>query len=430
MVSTPLSRKDINTWYRAILAIFFASGLALSGLLARLPDIAHGLDLSAGPMGLLLLAQTLGSFLAVTVSGVLVSRFGARRCLSLSYLISTCGLAGVGIAVHHSNIPLAVICLSTIGLGSAVSNVSANVQGVAVERALGRFVTSTMHGFFSIGTVVGALLSALDTQLGIPFLWHSIYFACLIAIIVAYSIYQCHSEHYGAEDTHTMQQVSSYRVRDAWRDKHTIFIGLFVLGMALAEGSANDWAALALTQEYGAGATTGSIGYAVFVGAMTFGRLSGTWFLNRYGRVPVIRATCTLALCGLSIFILAPNILIGFFGLLIWGIGVSLGFPTGMSAASDDPHKSAVRVSVVSTIGYAAFLGGPPLLGLLGEHFGIRQGLSIVLGFILLSMFLTKHLRPPEKTTQHRPIYTESLPIITSIQVHSEQNEQPPRTLD
>lgn len=394
-----LDQRDIKKWYRAVLAIFFASGLLTSALLARLPDVSTGLRLSAGPMGMLLLGMTIGSFSAVTFSGYLVSKLGSHKTLVMGYALACTGITLVGVAVHVSNIVLAVIGLVLNGLGMASSNVAANVQGVSAERALGRFVTPIMHGFFSIGTVAGAGLGTLDTRLGISFMWHMVYFAIAILLIVLISLRFCHNENYGQDDTQTLSQVGSYRVRDAWRDKRTILIGIFVLGMALAEGSANDWVALALTHDYGADKTVGSLGYTFFVIAMMTGRFSGTAFLNRFGRVKVLRVTCTLAIVGLALFIFAPTISLGFVGLFIWGLGASLGFPTGMSAASDNPVKAAIRVSVVSTIGYAAFLGGPPALGLLGEYLGIRNALLAVLIFIVISLILTGQLEPRRKNT-------------------------------
>ncbi|WP_237188811.1 MFS transporter [Rothia nasimurium] len=389
---TQLSDRQIKTWYRAVLGLFFASGLVVSALLTRLPDVANGLGVSSGPMGLLLLGMTIGSFCAVSFSGALVARHGAIRCIAAAYTTTVTGMILIGLGVHLTNVPVTLLGLMLQGLGSAVSNVASNVQGVANERALGRYVTPIMHGFFSIGTVIGAAIGTLDTRLGVPFAIHMLYFALAVAALVLISLKLCHSEHYGQDDTQAIAAVGSYRVRDAWRDKHTILIGLFVLGMALAEGSANDWVALALTHDYGTSNTIGSLGYFTFVVAMMAGRFGGTTLLNRYGRIPVLRATCTLAILGLAIFILAPTVPLGFIGLVLWGLGASLGFPTGMSAASDDPLKAAVRVSVVSTIGYAAFLGGPPLLGLLGEHFGIRNGLIVVLVFVAVSLVLTSRL--------------------------------------
>lgn len=401
-----LADRDVKNWYRAVLGLFFASGLVVSALLTRLPDVATGLGLSSGPMGLLLLGMTVGSFCAVSFSGALVARFGAVRCIAAAYATTVTGMALIGLGVQFTSVLLTLLGLIMQGLGSAVSNVASNVQGVANERALGRYVTPIMHGFFSIGTVAGAAIGTLDTRLGVPFWLHMVYFALAVAALVLVSLKFCHTENYGQDDTSAIAAVGSYRVRDAWRDKHTILVGIFVLGMALAEGSANDWVALALTHDYGTSNTVGSLGYFTFVVAMMAGRFGGTALLNRYGRVPVLRATCTLAIVGLALFIFAPTVPLGFVGLLVWGLGASLGFPTGMSAASDDPFKAAVRVSVVSTIGYAAFLGGPPLLGLLGEHFGIRNGLLVVLVFVIVSLALTGRL---DATASGRPVHTEKL---------------------
>ncbi len=78
-------------------------------------------------------------------------------------------------------------------------------------------------------------------------------------------------------------------------------------------------------------------------------------------------------------------------------MGASLGFPVGMSAAADDPAKAAARVSVVSTIGYTAFLGGPPLLGFLGSHFGVLHALLIV-SIILVPVRARGSGRPSART--------------------------------
>lgn len=62
---------------------------------------------------------------------------------------------------------------------------------------------------------------------------------------------------------------------------------------------------------------------------------------------------------------------------VLWGLGASLGFPLTISAASDTGPDAPTRVSVVATTGYLAFLVGPPLLGYLGEHYGLRSAMLI-----------------------------------------------------
>ena len=96
------------------------------------------------------------------------------------------------------------------------------------------------------------------------------------------------------------------------------------------------------------------------------------------------------------LLLLGPIVLgVALAAVVLWGLGASLGFPVGMSAAADDPRRAAANVSVVSTIGYGAFLGGPPLLGLLGEAVGVRGALGFVMIFVIVSMLLVSNLRPP-----------------------------------
>jgi cyanate permease len=90
-------------------------------------------------------------------------------------------------------------------------------------------------------------------------------------------------------------------------------------------------------------------------------------------------------------------------GAVLWGLGASLGFPVGMSAGADDPARAAVRVSVISSIGYTAFLAGPPLIGLLAEHVGILHALFVVVGALTLGLAAAGAARPlpaPAATTQ------------------------------
>ena len=83
--------------------------------------------------------------------------------------------------------------------------------------------------------------------------------------------------------------------------------------------------------------------------------------------------------------IMVPVVWIAIVGTVLWGLGASLGFPVGMSAAADDPRKAAARVSAVATIGYVAFLVGPPSIGFLGDHVGILNGLLLVLVLVAIA---------------------------------------------
>jgi predicted MFS family arabinose efflux permease len=168
-----------------------------------------------------------------------------------------------------------------------------------------------------------------------------------------------------------------------------------VLAFALTEGAANDWLALALIDGYDAPRWVGVLGFAGFVVAMTAGRLLGTVVLDRYGRVPVLRATAVLALAGLLLLVLGPHPVLVGLGVVAWGLGASLGFRVGMSAGADDPARAAARVSVVSTLGYAAFLAGPPVLGFLGDRVGTLESLLVVAVLLVPTLLLVSVAREP-----------------------------------
>ena len=83
--------------------------------------------------------------------------------------------------------------------------------------------------------------------------------------------------------------------------------------------------------------------------------------------------TAVTTAAGLLLVVLGGSTALALAGAALWGLGTSLGFPVGISAAADDPVRAAARVSVVSSIGYTAFLAGPPLIGLVAESVGIRE---------------------------------------------------------
>ena len=77
-------------------------------------------------------------------------------------------------------------------------------------------------------------------------------------------------------------------------------------------------------------------------------------------------------------------------GAVLIGLGISLGYPVGMSAAADDPRQAAGRVSVASSLGYAAFLAGPPLIGVLADRVGVLHAVTLSGVLLVAAMFLSR----------------------------------------
>ncbi len=181
----------------------------------------------------------------------------------------------------------------------------------------------------------------------------------------------------------------------AWTEPRTLLLGLFVFCMAFTEGTGVDWLGVAVIDGYDAAPALGSLTFAVFLAAMTLGRWFGPQVIDRLGRVTTVRASALVALVGLLLVVFGGVLPLAVVGSALWGLGAALGFPVGMSAAADDPRHAAGRVSVVSSIGYLAFLAGPPLIGFLGHEVGTLRALTAAAGAVTLGLLVSGVLRPP-----------------------------------
>jgi MFS family permease len=392
---------DIAAWRNALFIVFAACGLGISSLAARIPTISLALSLTTAEVGLLLSGMAVGSIVGLVASGHLVANFGARKTIVVAFTVLGIALAvtAFGIALFGS-FGLSFAALIVVGASMGTCDVAMNVSGAANERAVGRTVMPVYHAFFSIGTVVGAGLGSLAEALHVPLEIHITVLAVLaiLAVLIASRFLLPETaEDAGDDSPHTD---STWRARlGIWKDPRTILIGLIVLGFAFTEGSSNDWLAYAMVHGHGSDRAVGAAVYGLFVTAMTIGRLAGVRILDRFGRVPVLRATAALAAVGLLLFIFVPVFWIDMVGVVFWGLGASLGFPVGMSAAADDPRKAAARVSAVASIGYLAFLVGPPSIGFLGNQFGILNALLLVLALAAMSGVVSFSARKPADAT-------------------------------
>lgn len=388
---------SVTGWRNAVLVIFALSGFAIATWLSRNPTIRDLLHASTGELGWIVFGLAIGSLTGITLSSHVLAKLGPRRTLVLTMTVNAAGLVVAGVGASTLTSPEVVVCgLVLFGLGAGACDVSMNVEGAANERALGRNIMPLFHASFSLGTVLGAGIGALAEWLDVPVLAHVSAVAVLLVVGVVLSV-----RHLPAvvDDGSTDEEpASTWRDRlRSWTERRTLLIGLIVLGMAFAEGSANDWLALAMVDGHHVNNATGSVVFGVFVASMTIGRVLGVRVLDRFGRVLVLRVTAVMAVAGLLvvIFVLPPALAI--VGVVIWGLGASLGFPVGMSAAADDPRTAAGRVSAVATMGYMAFLVGPPAIGLVGEHVGLLRALLLVAILIVVAGAVSGAARPPQQ---------------------------------
>ncbi len=409
-----LATDQVSAAKAASYVVFFTAGFLMMSWASRIPQVRDGLGLDPAQLGLLLLSSSVGSLASLTFAGAVIDRVGSRRAVIIFTLLGTTGMASAGVG-YLVGAPVVALGLTLSGLGIGGWDVAMNVQGSLVEQHLGRAILPRFHAGYSIGTVFGSLVGVGMIALHVPVTLHLVAASgvVLIANLAAVRSFLSTPTRYAIGDAlesnidaaasaPTKNREASrahYSILDAWREPRIILIGLFVLIIAFAEGSAVDWVGLGLIDGYGSPATVGTLGLATFLTAMTLARWFGTNLLDRFGRVPVLSVLSAFLVAGTALFIFGPNTATAFLGALLWGVGASLGFPVGMSAAGDDPKKAAARVSAVATIGYAAFLGGPPLIGFLANHWGVLHGLIAVLIAAPFSFLLVRALKQEQPGT-------------------------------
>ncbi|MEV0528867.1 MFS transporter [Streptomyces sp. NPDC050439] len=405
----PLIRRHLT----ALQLCFAIPGLALATWVTRTPDVRDRLGASTAEMGLVLFGMSIGSMLGILAAGALVARFSTRpvivTCMTL--VLASVGVMALGAAMASALV--VTFGLLLFGAGMGLSEVASNVDGSHVEQELGRPVLPAMHGCYSLGTVVGAGLGVAGASVGFPVPWHLAGVLLLTVALFAFALPRLRPGIGRRTRTADQNAVGTSVTADAgatdadggirehrlYLDPRLLLIGGVVLGMTLAEGAATDWLPLLMVDGHDMPAGLGSLVYAGFAAAMAVGRFAGGLVVARFGRPVVLGCGALLTAVGISLVSFVDSPVAAGCAVLLWGLGTSLGFPLALSAAGESGPDTAGRVALTSRIGYVALLAGPPALGFLGEHHGLRAAMVPV----LLLMLVAAALSPATASRPRRP---------------------------
>jgi MFS family permease len=374
----------------AVYVVFFGNGFLFANWAARIPQVRAELGITPGVLGLILLCLAVGAGAGTALSGLIVGRLGETRTVGVMAVAAAGGMALAAVGVLLGT-PVVAAGLLVFGFGSGTWDVAMNVQGAAIERVLDRAILPRFHAGWSIGTVAGAGIGAVVVALGVPVTAHLLAVTVVVAVVVPVAargfLPGSHAPASGGRSARRRQLAS-------WTEPRTLLIGLFVLCMALTEGTGNDWLSLAVIDGYHSAVIVGTLTFAIFLAAMTAGRWWGPRLIDRYGRVLVLRVCAVTALAGLLLIEFGAVLPVAMAGALLLGLGTSLGFPVGLSSAADDPAHAATRVSTAASIGYVAFLAGPPVVGFLGDRVGVLHSLWVAAAVLAAAFLLAGATAP------------------------------------
>ncbi len=390
-------RQALRRRMWAMFMFFFLPGLLMASWASRTPAIRDILAVSTAEMGAVLFGLSIGSMTGILLSAKMVKRFGTRKVIRATMSLSVCGMIILSLALWLASPLVFALGLAVFGASLGSAEVAINVEGASVEQEMNKTVLPMMHGFYSLGTLVGAGVGMALTAFSVAANIHILLAALvtILPIIIAITaIPHGTGKNLVDEGAHAEKGLPFYR------DVQLMLIGVVVLAMAFAEGSANDWLPLLMVDGHGFSPTSGSMIYAGFTLGMTVGRFTGGWFIDRYSRVAVVRASAIMGALGIALIIFVDIDWVAGVSVILWGLGASLGFPLTISAASDTGPDAPTRVSVVAATGYLAFLVGPPLLGFLGEHYGLRSAMMVVLALVIVAALVARAVAKPAPQEQ------------------------------
>ena len=357
--------------------LFFVNGVVVGSWLPRLPEIRDRLAIDLGTLGLSLALGGLGSLIGSSISGLIVGRFGSRRTAVLAAAAVYLFLPWIAVVPSAS---LLALVLGFMGFVDAQADVGMNAVGVRVEEAVGRSVMTRLHGLWSLGTLVGAGVSALailfDVGLGAQLIVLS-GLGLTTALLVIRLIPD-----------------APPRARSGARSGR-LAIGLMLAGgtAVFIEGAPFDWSALFLIDVTGSGEALAGTGVIMFTAGMLVGRLAGDHVVDRFGAIRTLYSGIGVSMLALLVGVGTQTSVTSLVGFAIWGLGISVALPVLYKLAGSHPSFGEGSGLAALTVGTRlGFMVAPALIGLAATAWSLPSALGVVVGIAAVASLLTIRL--------------------------------------
>ncbi len=359
----------------AVKLIFFINGFVHANLAARFPRIQEIFSIDNGILGIVLLSTSVGALLAMPFTGWLIIRNGSRR-ITIAAVFLYCLFVPL-IPVMSGVFGLAFIFF-IMGLTAGMLDVSMNAQAVMVEQEYRKPIMTSFHALFSIGMVAGAGCGALFVKLQTTLLFH-------LSVVTALGILGAAWTRYHLIHDKPKEKVAegpAFRLPNA----AMVSIGVIAFCCMLGEGAMADWSTNFMEKIAGASKALAPIGLSSFALAMTIGRFFGDSMREKLGDRKLMIYLGLISTVGLTITLLFIHPYIAIAGLFITGLGLSSIVPIAYSIAGNTKNLSpGVGLAMVTTVGYAGFLFGPPIIGFIADWQSLRLALGVV-GVLFIAM--------------------------------------------
>jgi MFS family permease len=378
-----------------VFGAFFVYSFCMGSMFPRLPDIQVAMGVGEGQLGLALIGSAVGTLISLTFAGRLLEAIGYRRVLLAAIPLLS---ALYALAVWAPG-PLAFfLLLIPVGLTIGCVEVIINIEADRVEHQIGRRIMSRAHAFWSLGFFSAGMVGAVIAQTGLSPQWHLMIMipVIILATLVVLGQFQPAAHRAGSSTEETP--------RFARPTPAIMALVAVCLGALLMEGAGIDWSAIYMRDLFAATPFWAGFAVAVVAGSQAVARFFADGFVDRFGPILVARTLLAILGAGVLLAFLALSSWSAYLGFAMIGIGSSALFPLAMSAAAQQTDRpAAINVAALAQFSFTAFLLGPPLLGLIAEHFGIQWTFGVGLPLVLLGLVSVQVLGP-------RPVAREVTP--------------------
>jgi len=371
----------------AIFGVFFIESAVLGTWIPRIPDIKEKLGLSDGDLGLSLLALPLGTLLGLFVAAHIIEKLGGLR-RACQVFLPLWAVSFIMPALAPSQLALSCVLL-LCGLTIGLVEVAMNTEADRIERYYKNKIMSRCHGFWSLGSMAGALAGGLIAQLGISVELHFLVVMPLLAVAGFYVASRLPVLRNKVSDNKPAGDSPMFRLPS----RSIVLLCILPIGIMFVEGAFIDWSAVFMRSILDASPLLISVTYSFFSIVMAAVRLSGDKIRNHFSEQLIVRVSGIAASAGIALFALAPTPIVAF------GMGVAIVYPLAVTAAAARPGRSAAdNVAAVTMISFSAFLISPPIIGFLSELFNLRIALLSLAPFALATCLLAKEILPVNST--------------------------------
>lgn len=356
----------------ATFLVFLALGLSIGAWAAAIPALKIALQLSAAELSLVLLTIPVAALVATVSMGLLARHFSSGMTTAVSVVGTVGAFALPGLV---TSLPQMLACGVAIGLAVGSMEIACNGHASDVERRWGSAIMSSFHAAFSIGGLAGASLAGALAWAGGGLtgqLWVPLGVAAVLAVLAIPLLGP------------GIRKETAPARRLGPPSPALLLLGVVGLMAYLIEGAVTDWSGVYLETVAGAPPWLASAGYVAFATSMTVGRLTGDAVVGRLGPTRMLIVGGTLALVGFGLAVLVPMPWPAVAGFALVGLGSANVVPITFSAAARAADTPAGGIAFVSSLGFAGFLGGPPLIGALATGLGLKAGIAAMMPAALI----------------------------------------------